>query len=150
MIGLIYRVPNTNIVSFIDILNEMIKPIENKHEVILMGDFNIHLLQDNRYTWDFPNMPQSNYLAPTILEATRVASIIRNGENQLTETLIDNIFINRSTDFKSGLIYSSITDHYSIFTVILNGSPNTKNDAAPNTTKIRLIDDFKIRKFKSA
>ena len=53
MIGLIYRVTNTNINSFIDGLNEMIEPIENKHEVILMGDFNIDLLQDNRYTRDF-------------------------------------------------------------------------------------------------
>ena len=95
-------------------------------------------------------MLQCNYLAPTILEATRVASVTRNYEIQLTETLIDNIFINRSTNFKSGLLYSSITDHYPIFTTILYGSPNTKNDAAPNTTQIRLIDDFKIRKFKSA
>ena len=100
----------------------MIEPIENKHDVILMGDFDIDLLQDNRHTRDFQNMLQSNYLVPTILEATRVASVNRNGENQLTETLIDNIFINRSTDFKSGLIYSSITDHYPIFTTILNGS----------------------------
>ena len=150
MIGLIYRVTNTNINSFIDGLNEMIEPIENKHEVILMGDFNIDLLQDNRYTRDFQNMLQCNYLAPTILEATRVASVTRNDEIQLTETLIDNIFINRSTDFKFGLLYSSITDHYPVFTTILYGSPNTKNDTAPNTTEIRLIDDFKIRKFKSA
>ena len=150
MIGLIYRVTNTNIDRFIEGLNEMIEPIENKHEVILMGDFNIDLLQDNRYTRNFQNMLQSNYLAPTILEATRVASVIRNDEIQLTETLIDNIFINRSTDFKSGLLYSSITDHYPIFTTIIDGSPNTKNDATPNTTQIRLIDDFKIRKFKSA
>ena len=48
------------------------------------------------------------------------------------------------------LINSSITDHYPVFIAILNGSPNTKNDADPFTTKIRLIDDSKIRKFKSA
>ena len=43
-------------------------------------------------------MLQSNYLVPTILEATHVASVNRNDENQLTEVLIDNISINRSTD----------------------------------------------------
>ena len=150
MIGLIYRVPNTNIDSFIDKVNELIEPIKNKHEVILLGDFNIDLLQDNKYSRDFQNMLQSNYLAPTILDATRVASVNRNGENQLTETLIDNIFINRCTDFKSGLIYSSITDHYPIFTTILDNSPPTNNEAAPKTTQSRLINDFKIRKFKSA
>ena len=150
MIGLIYRVPNTNIDCFINKLNELIEPIKNKHEVVLLGDFNIDLLQDNKYARDFQNMLQSNYLAPSILEATRVASVNRNGENYLTETLIDNIFINRSTDFKSGLIYSSITDHYPIFATILDNNPHTNNHAAPKTTQSRIIDDFKIRKFKSA
>ena len=150
MIGLIYRVPNTNIDSFINKLNELIEPIKNRHEVILLGDFNIDLLQANRYSTEFQNMLQSNYLVPSILEATRVALVNRNGENHITETLIDNIFINRSTDFKSGLIYSSITDHYPIFTTILDNSPHANNDIVPKTTQCRIIDDFKIRKFKSA
>ena len=57
-----------------------------------MGNFNIDLLQDNKFSRDFQNMLQSNYLAPTILEATCVASVNINGESQLSETLIDNIF----------------------------------------------------------
>ena len=55
MIGLIYRVPNTNIDCFINKLNELIEPIKNKHEVVLLGDFNIDLLQDNKYARDFQN-----------------------------------------------------------------------------------------------
>ena len=149
IVGLVYRVPNTNLDNFIDTLNILIEPMKNKFEVILMGDFNIDLLQDNNCSRKLQNMTQSNYLVPTILEATRVASVIRNGENHLTETLIDNIFINRSTEFKSGLIYSSISDHYPVFSILNEGNISSFAEI-PNTITTRLIDDFKIRKFKSA
>ena len=149
IIGLIYRVPNTNFDIFNNTLNNLIEPIRNKYEVILLGDFNIDLLKENDFSREFKNMLQSNYLVPTILEPTRVASITRNGENHVTETLIDNIFINRSTDFKSGLIYSSISDHYPVFATIIHDNPNTQIKS-PKLIKSRLIDNFRIRKFKSA
>ena len=66
IIGLIYRVPNTNVDNFNDTINTLVEPIRNKHEVILLGDFNIDLMQDNKHTRDFQNMLQSNYLVPTI------------------------------------------------------------------------------------
>ena len=106
-------------------------------------------MKDNNFSKEFQNMLQSNYLVPTILEPTRVASITRNGENQVTETLIDNIFINRSTNFKSGLLYSSISDHYPVFSTILHSYPNNQ-EKAPKIIQSRLIDDFRIRKFKTA
>ena len=102
IIGLVYRRPNEDIDIFNVTLNNLIEPIRNKNEVILLGDFNIDLLKDNNFSREFQNMLQSNYLVPTILEPTRVAEVSRNGESIVTETLIDNIFINRSTDFKSG------------------------------------------------
>ena len=149
IVGLIYRVPNENIDIFNDTLNNILEPIKNSNEVILLGDFNIDLLKDNDFSKEFRTMLQSNYLVPTILEPTRVASVNRNGETIVSETLIDNIFINRSTDFKSGLIYSSISDHYPVFTTITQCNPNT-HEKSPITVKTRLIDDFRIRKFKSA
>ena len=106
-------------------------------------------MQDNKHTRNSQNMLHSNYLVPTILEPTRVANVIRNGENHTTETLIDNIIINRITDFRSGLIYSSISDHCPVFTTLTNCNPQTQ-DNAPKYIKTRLIDDFRIRKFKSA
>ena len=63
---------------------------------------------------EFQNIIQSNYLVPTVLESICVANITRNCENYFTETLIDNIFINRGTDLKSGLMYSLISDHYPV------------------------------------
>ena len=118
LVGITYRVPNTNVNSFIDKINGIIEPIKNKYEVILVGDFNICLMKDNNHTNSFRNSLISNNLFPTILEPTRVASVHRNGQQITTETLIDNIFVNTQLDFKSGLIYSSISDHYPVYIYI--------------------------------
>ena len=148
LIGVIYRIPGTNIKQFNDKLNSLIEPIRNNYDIVLVGDFNICLLKDNNHTQSFRNCMQANSLFPTILEATRVANVLRNGNNQVTQTLIDNIFINDKLNHKSGLIYSSISDHYPIFLSICNESLNFQD----NTKLIhyRLIDDVRIRKFKSA
>ncbi|CAL4184363.1 unnamed protein product, partial [Meganyctiphanes norvegica] len=147
IIGTIYRVPNTNINEFNETLNSLIEPVSNDHELILLGDFNICLLQENNHTRHFCNSLQSNNLFPVILEPTRVANINRNGEYITTESLIDNIFVNTRLNFNSGLIHSSISDHYPIF-ISIKDTPDHENPS--NEIKYRLIDDVRIRKFKFA
>ena len=148
LIGVVYRVPNTNVGMFNETLNKLIEPIRNNFEVILVGDFNICLMKDDNRTQSFRNVLQSNSLFPTILEPTRVASVLRNGNHHVTQTLIDNIFINNRLNHKSGIIYSSISDHYPIFVSITN--ENIDFQEKLQEIKYRLIDDFRIRKFKSA
>ena len=147
MIGVIYRVPNTNIRDFVDSLNSIIEPIRRDFELILVGDFNICMMQDNDFTNCFCNSLQTHNLFPTILEPTRVASVNRNGTRFLTETLIDNIFLNTSMNFRSGLIQTSITDHYPIFVSISQNVPLPNN---PIVIKYRNIDSVSLRKFKFA
>ena len=86
MIGVIYRVPNTNIRDFINSLNSVIEPIRREYEPILVGDFNICMMQDNINTHTFRNSLQTHNLFPTILEPTRVATVNRNGTTMVTET----------------------------------------------------------------
>ena len=148
LIGVAYRVPNTSTELFINEINSVIEPIRNNYEVILMGDFNICLLQDNVHTRNFRNSMQTNSLFPTIFEPTRVATVMRNGERVVTETLIDNIYVNNRLVYNSGTIYSSISDHYPVFISIPNGSSDINSDF--QEVKYRLIDDFRIRKFRSA
>ena len=148
LIGVVYRVPNTNVGLFNETINKLIEPIRNNFEVILVGDFNICLMKDDNRTQSFKNVLQSNSLFPTILEPTRVASVLRNGSYHVTKTLIDNIFINNRLNHKSGIIYSSISDHFPIFLSIAN--ENIDFQEKPQEIKYRLIDDFRIRKFKSA
>ena len=73
LIGGIYRIPNTNIYSFIDRLNRLLEPLKITHKIILLGDYNINLLKNDNHKNEFEMCMQSNYLMPTILSPTRVA-----------------------------------------------------------------------------
>ena len=118
LIGGIYRVPNTGIDKFIEKLNKIIEPLKSSHKLILLGDYNINLLKDDKHKNDFELSLQSNYLIPTILSATRVEIKIKNNQEVLSATLIDNILINYDMKYQSGIIETSITDHYSIYIII--------------------------------
>ena len=144
LIGGIYRVPDTNITEFIDHFNNIIEPIRTTHKVILLGDYNIDLFKNDNNKHNFEICLQSNYLIPTILSATRVASKIRNGQQVTSATLIDNIFINHDINYKSGVIESSITDHFSIYITI----PEIKKPTLePVIRKYRLINESQMRTF---
>ena len=93
IIGVAYRIPDTNANLFINDINTILEPLRNTHQVILMGDFNTCLLQDNNHSNMFRNIMQTNSLFPTILEPTRLATTTRQGQQIVTETLIDNTYI---------------------------------------------------------
>ena len=126
LIGGIYRVPNTNIDCFLEKLNSIIEPLKSSHKLILLGDYNINLLKNDKYKNSFELSLQSNYLIPTILSATRVETKIKNNEEVLSETLIDNIIINYNMKYQSGIIDTTITDHYSIYIIIPEIKKNHK------------------------
>ena len=147
LLGTVYRIPNTNPNTFIDYLDALIEPFKNSHELILMGDFNICMLQDNNYSRNFVNRMHTNLLFPTIFEPTRVATVLRNGVYQTTETLIDNIFINKQIQYKSGLLHLSISDHYPVFISISQNKNNQTN--SNNFIKFRNINDDSVTKFRS-
>ena len=116
LIAGMYRIPNTDINLFLEKFNEIIEPLKNSSEVIVLGDFNINLLKDDIYKTSFELCLQSNYLIPTIVEPTRIATkTLQSGEQITTKTLIDNIIIKPNITHLSGLIDSCITDHFPIY-----------------------------------
>ena len=144
LIGGIYRIPDTDTDNFIDKLNSILAPIKSTHKIILLGDYNINLQKNYSHKNNFEICLQSNYLIPTILSATRVASKIQNDQEIISETLIDNIFINHNMNYQSGIIESSITDHYSIYIII---PEINKTEIEANTVKYRLINNSRLRTF---
>ena len=76
--------------------------------MILFGDYNVDLLEDSYDKDSFEACMQSNYLIPTILSPTRVETIIQNEQEVVTESLIDNIFINHNMKCLSGIIETSM------------------------------------------
>ena len=88
IVGCIYRYPCMSVDEFNnDYFNKMLEKInKEKKDIILMGDFNINLLNHDSKsdTHEFLNLIQSFPLTPHILKPTRITN--------RTKTLIDNIF----------------------------------------------------------
>ena len=92
---------------------------------------------------------QSNYLVPTITEPTRISTTSNaHGESIITESLIDNIFLNANITSTSGIIKNNITDHFPIFINL----PELVNDNNNFTqyTKYREIEISNKRRFDLA
>ena len=146
IIGGIYRPPDTNLNQFNDFFNNVIEPIKSSHKLILLGDYNVDLLEDGYDRDSFEACMQSNYLIPTILSATRVANTNQNGQEIISESLIDNIFINHNLKCSSGIIETSITDHYSVYITI---PEIDHSNIKPTTIKYRLINYKSQRTFNN-
>ena len=144
----IYRIPDTDINLFLEKFSEIIEPLKASSEVILLGDYNINLLNDDVYKNSFENCLQSNYLIPTILAPTRIATkTLQSGQQVTTKTLIDNIIIKPNINNLSGLIESCITDHFPVYISI----PEIRLDTVPSKViEYRLLTENSKRKFRHA
>ena len=72
LIGGLYRPPDSNANLFTEKLNEMLEPLKNTFQIIIMGDFNIDLLKSTSLSNNFQLCLQSNYLVPTIIQSTHI------------------------------------------------------------------------------
>ena len=70
----------------------------------------------------------------------------RISDSNMSFALIDNIFVNEPTNYTSGLILSSISDHYPVFVVFHDFFSQLDNNANCKTISFRVLDDINIRK----
>ena len=143
-----YRHPSSDINSFLDHMQETLSKIANENKIaIIMGDFNINLLNFENHTLssDFINTMFSNHFQPLILQPTRVTDS--------TSTLIDNIFSNDlSCKVISGNILVQISDHFPQFSIFNNSAPIYDNSSyfVYNYKKFdeaRFLDDYQKMDF---
>ena len=122
----IYR-PNSKHIAvdeFTDIMNTLLQNKAKSNKIILIGDFNINLLEHSTH------IPTSNFLAgiqalnfvPHIARPTRFPDSINLGE----PSLLDHIYTNFSKLFTSGIIHYPISDHLPIFLNISVPRENNK------------------------
>ena len=113
IIGIVYRPPNSNMVEFTYLLNNILEKIRvNNKPCWIMGDFNIDLMKNDLHkpTTDFINMMFTNALIPLINKPTRITTH--------SATIIDNIFSNRlESDGKTmqGNLTTDVSDHFAQF-----------------------------------
>jgi len=118
IIGNIYRPPGSNLTVFLDKLHEILDIISSDQllskaeEVILMGDFNINLLNHDNHAG------ASNYLN-TLLNFGQLPLItLPSRVTDHSFSLIDHVSSNTKDKFiESGLVYSSLSDHYPVFCI---------------------------------
>ena len=133
--GCIYKHPKQTIPDFLDnrLLSLLEKPLleklshENK-QILIMGDFNINLLNyNNKNTANFLDTMFFYSYLPFINTPTRVTGH--------SKTLIDNIFYNKPMlNITAGNISSIISDHLIQFFI------------EPSATNAKLEQTFKLQK----
>lgn len=141
----VYRPPQSNIFRFIDKFNsEVLSRLSNKSKTIIVGDFNINLLNPL-------SLSSINSFISLMLSFNYISCITcptkYNPLNPITKySLIDHIWINFShDDITSGIIYEEISDHFPIFTIL-------KTEIIHNhiTNKSRIFNETNFGKFKNS
>ena len=145
IIGTVYRSPSSNstreLSQFITEVAEKTN-FDNK-QIILLGDFNINLLNinSNSNTSDFLDSMMSVNLIPCVTMPTRVTAN--------SATLIDHIYSTIDSDcLSSGTIVIDITDHYANFITVQTA--NTQNNTKQTHVTYRPFNHTNIQKFNEA
>ena len=113
IIAVMYRPPNRNCSDFFEKLNSTLDLLKKeKKECIIMGDFNINILDTtNPNSTDFLNLFLSYSYIPQINKPTRIT--------ETCATSLDNIFYNSAENvINSGIITTDVSDHLTPFMVI--------------------------------
>ena len=104
---------------------------------IMLGDFNINLVQSDASVKRFLSFLSSFALCPLINKPTRICPN--------SSTLIDNIVTNAAeSQFESGVLYADISDHLPIFCVRKKMAVPTKDCNKQTINYTRVYSDQNI------
>ncbi|MCU7801396.1 MAG: hypothetical protein KZQ70_15025, partial [gamma proteobacterium symbiont of Lucinoma myriamae] len=102
-----YRPPTSTVDWIIKMENSIEKAISDQKEIILLGDLNFNLLNENSIPTSWLRMINSLNFEQLINKPTRVTSI--------SETLIDHVYTNAPENITEIVVpYFSISDHYPV------------------------------------
>ena len=126
----IYRPHSDSIDNFTRSLDDILSDSFFQNKVcVVMGDFNINLLNDTSPILNFICNMQSHNFLPLVTKPTRLPTV----EGQ-SPSLIDNIFINSLRNkFSCSIILHDFTDHYPIILKLF-----LKNSTDKNNDKIKI------------
>ena len=111
-VGVIYRRPNSDISSFIELLADLLNIIKSTKNIChIIGDFNIDLLkyESSKYVQNFVNTFYGHGFHPCTNKPTRVSSC--------SASIIDHIWSNDlNINRINGILLTDISDHFAPFT----------------------------------
>ena len=145
IISVIYRPPNQSKIRFIDDMAVLLNRISTeKKQCILLGDFNINMLDYNTHSFvnNFIDMMATFSFYPQIVKPTRVTAT--------SATVLDNIICNiPDSVIESGILTVDISDHLSPFAIIHANIPNDSSLQGSQKYKSRDYSDANIYLFCS-
>ena len=126
--GCVYRPPSMSLNIFNDMMTTSFNKMQHENKYLyITGDFNVNTLfnvKGGLSTQQFKNIFSSNFCFPFINKPTRVTDH--------SASLIDNIYSNiPSQNCFSGILKTSISDHYGIFCI--------DNDCNLNNDKVQIV-----------
>lgn len=114
----IYRPPLGNFAIFLDTVSNILQTISNlKHQVFILGDFNVDFLKESTIRGDTLDLFHSYGLNSLITKSTRGSACL------------DNIFTNVS-DCESYVLDVGFSDHLAIGVGFANHKPNPKENVS--------------------
>ena len=139
-VGVIYRPPGSDLALFMDKMGVILSKFNGKR-LNLMGDFNLDLVKSSSHlaTGNFLGLLNNVGLHHLISLPSRITP--------KSATLIDNIFsTDVAHDVSSGLLLSSISDHFPVFAFF--GGTEVPLKEAPGYTLKRVIGDKGKERFR--
>ena len=107
----IYRPPNGNIDAFSTVLREILGSFRPTQNLLVAGDFNIDTLVENNASNSYSETFLCHGLLPYISLPTRIT--------ETSITCIDHIWTNIYANSVSGILQTSISDHFITFICLL-------------------------------
>ena len=148
----VYRPPDGSMSDFNSYINrEVLSKITPRNSTIILGDFNINLLDPCSGGLEFVNDCKSKSFLPLINKPTRVGA---NG----CATVIDHIWSNKISGLETGIFECDITDHYAIFCCMMVTNSRTPikkyfrdhSDSCLNLLKARVNDFVSSYRFENS
>lgn len=111
IICVIYRPPTGSVLHFLDFLEEFLDfARQNNYNLICGGDFNLNILDPDRFVREFNNTISAYGFVNLISTATRVT--------QSTSSALDLIITNiETTVYSAGTVASDLSDHCPVFSI---------------------------------
>ena len=120
----LYRPHSDTIQNFSSVFHSILESGELLHKnFIVLGDLNIDMLKENSDTELFAHMMSTFHLFPLITKPTRFSPL----QSQVP-SLLDHIWLNKLTNFKSGILTLDFTDHCPIYCDIFISKKNCQPD----------------------
>lgn len=140
-IMVVYKQPAVSPELFIEMMHEL---IENKRDVIVVGDMNIDLLSETVASKAYTNVVLSNglFILNKIAQsaATRIGKRIIDEQIHISKTIIDHI-LSDCIDFSYNISIceSELSDHHEIM-IAIDNAPNISTNHTNTTTQIKKLN----------